>query len=59
MKHQQETIKNYKHFLVKDLKDWFIGMNIKIDNQMIIKLQLVNLDFFLNHNFLEPIDYLL
>ena len=34
-------------------------MNIKIDNQMIIKLQLVNLDFFLNHNFLEPIDYLL
>ena len=27
--YQQETIKNYQNFLVKDLKDQFIGMNIK------------------------------
>ena len=27
--YQQETIKNYQNFLAKDLKDQFIGMNIK------------------------------
>ena len=27
--YQQETIKNYRNFLAKDLKDQFIGINIK------------------------------
>ena len=27
--YQQKTIKNYQNFLAKDLKDQFIGMNIK------------------------------
>ena len=27
--YQQETIKNYQNFLVKDLKDQFIEINIK------------------------------
>ena len=39
-----KKIKNYKHFLVKDLKDQFIGMNIK--QKVIIKIQQTNLDLF-------------
>ena len=27
--YQQMTTNKYQNFLVKDLKDWFIGMNIK------------------------------
>ena len=27
--YQQDTNKNYQHILAKDLKDQFIGMNIK------------------------------
>ena len=27
--YKQETIKNYQNFLGKDLKDQFIGMNVK------------------------------
>ena len=54
--YQQETIKNYQNFFVKDLKDQFIGMNIK--QKVIIKIQQTNLDFFLNQILLESIDYL-
>ena len=39
---------NYQNFLVKDLEDQFIGMNIK--QKVIIKIQQTNLDFFLNQS---------
>ena len=48
---------NYQNFLVKYLKDQFIGMSIK--QKVIIKIQQTNLDFFLNQFLLESIDYLL
>ena len=43
---QQETIKNYQNFLGKDLKDQFIGINIK--QKVRIKIQQMNLDIFSN-----------
>ena len=48
--------KNYQNFLAKDLKDQFIGMNIK--QKVRIKIQKVSLDIFSNQIFLESIDYL-
>ena len=44
--YQEKTIKNYENFLVKYLKDQFIGMNIQ---QIVrIKVQKMNIDTFLN-----------
>ena len=54
--YQQETIKNYRNFLAKDLKDQFIGMNIK--QKVRIKLHQINLDIFSNQTLLESIVYL-
>ena len=48
--------KNYQNFLVKDLKDQFIGMDIK--QKVRIKIQQMNLDTFLNQILLELIEYL-
>ena len=54
--YQQETIKHYQNFLVKDLKDQFIGMNI---NQKVrIKLRQMNIGISSNQNLLELIDCL-
>ena len=53
--YQQETIKNYRNFLAKDLKDQFIGMNIK--QKVRIKLHQTNLDIFSNQTLLESIVY--
>ena len=50
---QWETIKN---FLAKDLKDQFIGKNIK--QKEMIRIQLMNLDIFSNQTLLELIDCL-
>ena len=54
--YHQETIKNYQNFLVKDLKDQFIEMNIK--QKMRIQILQMNVDTFLNQILLELIDYL-
>ena len=53
--YHQETIKNYQNFLVMNLKDQFIGTNIK--QKVIMKIKQTNLDFFLNQILLESIDY--
>ena len=42
--HQQNTIKNYQNFQAKDLKDQFIGMNIK--QKVRIKTRHTNIDIF-------------
>ena len=47
--YHQETIKNYPKFLAKDLKDQFIGMNMK---QKEIKMRQMNLDIFSNQTLL-------
>ena len=39
-----DTLKNYQNFLVKDLKDQFIGVNIK--QKVRIKIQEMNIDIF-------------
>ena len=52
--YQQERIKNYHNFLAKDLKDQFVGMNIK---QKWDKKQM-SIDIFSNQILLESIDYL-
>ena len=49
--YQQKTIKNYQNFLVKDLKDQFIGMSIK--QKVRIKIQQMNIDIFSNQTLLE------
>ena len=49
--YQQKSIKNYQNLLAKDLKDRFIGINIK--GKVIIKIQQMNLNLLL-----ESIDYL-
>ena len=58
--YQQKTIKNYQNYLAKDLKDQFIGMNIK--QKVIMKIRQTNLDFFdkifSNKILLESIDCL-
>ena len=52
--YQQEKIKNYQNVLVKDLKDQFIGMNIK--QKLGIKIRQMNLDIFSNQILSESID---
>ena len=47
--YQQETIKNYQNFYVKDLIGQFIGRNIKQK----VKIQQMNLAIFSNQIFLE------
>ena len=54
--YQQETIKNYQNFYVKDLKDQFIEMSIK--QKVRIKIRQMNIDIFSNQILLESIDYL-
>ena len=54
--YQHETIKHYQNFLVKALKDQFIGMNLK--QNVRLKLQQLSLDIFSNQILLESIDYL-
>ena len=49
--YQQETIKNYQNFLAKDLKDGFIGMNIK--QKVRINIRQMNIDIFSNQTLLE------
>ena len=52
--YEQKTIENYQNFLVQELNDQFIGMNI---NQKVrIKLQQINIDIFSNQILLELID---
>ena len=52
----KKTIKNYKQFLVKNLKDQFIGMNIKQKTR--IKIRQMNKYIFSNQILLESIDCL-
>ena len=47
--YQQETIKKDQNFLANDLNDQFVGMNIK--QNMIIKIQQMNIDIFSNQIF--------
>ena len=47
----QKTIKNCQNVLAKDLKDKFIGMNIKQKVRTLI--QQMNIDIFLNQILLE------
>ena len=51
---QQKIIKNYQNLLAKDLKDQFIGMNIK--QKVRIKIQQMNIDIFLKQTLLVLID---
>ena len=53
--YQEETIKSCKNLLVKDLKDQFIGMNIKQKVRIKIKM---NIGIFRNQSLLESIDYM-
>ena len=43
-------MRNYQNFLVKDLKDQFIGMNIR--QKVMIKLQRTNLNLDLEDQFI-------
>ena len=54
--YQQETIKSYENFLSNNLKDHFIGINIK--QKVRTKKQQININIFSNQNLLEAIDYL-
>ena len=54
--YQQRIIKNYQNFLVNDLKDQFVGMNIKEKER--IKMQQMDKDIFSNQTLLGLIDYL-
>ena len=54
--YQQEAIKNYQNFLAKNLKDQFIGMNIKQKER--IKIRQMSLDIFTSQILLESIDCL-
>ena len=47
--------KNCQNFLAKELKDQFIGANIK--QKVRIKIQQTNLDIFSNQTLLELIDH--
>ena len=47
--------KNHQNFLENDLKDYFLGMNIK--QKELIKIRQKNLDNIWNH-LLKSIDYL-
>ena len=44
--YQQKAIKNYENFLVKDLKDLYIGINIKQNLRM--KIQQMSIDISRN-----------
>ena len=46
--YKQKTIKSCQNVLAKDLKEQYIGMNIK--QKVIIKIQNMNVDIFLNKN---------
>ena len=46
IKKHQKTIENYQSLLVKDLKDNFIGMNIK--EKVRIEIWQMTIDIFLN-----------
>ena len=52
--YEQKTIENYQNFLVQELNDQFIGMNINQKGR--IKLQQINIDIFSNQILLELID---
>ena len=54
--YQQRIIKNYQNFLVNDLKDQFVGMNIKEKER--IKMQQMDIDLFSNQTLLGLTDYL-
>ena len=54
--YQQRIIKNYQNFLVNDLKDQFVGMNIKEKER--IKMQQMDIDIFSNQTLLRLTDYL-
>ena len=54
---QQKTMKSYRNFLAKDLKDGLIGMNLK--QNVKIKMQQTNTDILSNQILLVLIDYLL
>ena len=54
--YQQRIIKNYQNFLVNDLKDQFVGMNIKEKER--IKMQQMDIDIFSNQTLLGLTDYL-
>ena len=47
----------YQNFLENDLKDQFIGMNVK--QKEMIKIWQINLDIFSNQNLLELTDCLI
>ena len=44
--YEQKAIKNYENFLEKDLKDLYIGINIKQNLRM--KIQQMSIDIFRN-----------
>ena len=52
----EKTIKNFQSFLAKNLKDQFIGVNIK--QKLIMKVQQINIDIFSNQILLESRDCL-
>ena len=54
--YQQRIIKNYQNFLVNDLKDQFVGMNIEEKER--IKMQQMDIDIFSNQTLLGLTDYL-
>ena len=55
--YQQKIIKSYQNFLANDLKNQFIGMNIK--QKLRIKIRQMDIDIYSNQILLESIDYLL
>ena len=52
----EKVNQNHQNFLAKDLKDRFIGVNIK--QKVRIKIQEINIGIFWNQILLELIDYL-
>ena len=52
--YQEKRIKNYQNFIVKDLKDHFITMNIKQKARK--KIGQMNIDIFSNEILLGSID---
>ena len=47
--YQEDTIKNYQHFIAKNFKSQLIGMNLK--QKVRIKRLQINIDTFLKSNF--------
>ena len=52
--YQQKIIKNYQNFLEENLKDQFIGVNMKQKGK--IKIQQFNINISLNQTLLELTD---